>query len=124
MKSLVEVSRRVSAVAAVLFLKRPEGYLPDITLGVTEETARKLRFAATEPFTQRLLTPRRTLALGQGVALTRCLGPKADPEDHRYMKRLIMVPATFRAQEGYLLLSFALESVSSIEKLLGKLLVQ
>ncbi len=40
------------------------------------------------------------------------------------MKRLVMVPATFRAQDAYLFLSFALESVSSIEKILAKLLVR
>ena len=38
MKSLIEVSRRVSAVAAALFIRSVTGYAPDLTIGVGEKS--------------------------------------------------------------------------------------
>jgi hypothetical protein len=124
MKSLVEVSRRVSAVAAVLFLKRTGGYLPDITIGVTEGTAKDLRFTVDEPFARLFLDPRLALTINQSVAETRSLRPRVDPEDHRYMKRILLLPASYRGQEAYLLLSLAIEGSIGMEALLKNLLVQ
>ena len=45
MKSLVEVSRRVSAVSAGLFLKKVQGFVPDLTVGLSEKSVKTFVFA-------------------------------------------------------------------------------
>ena len=56
MKSLVEMSRRVSAVSAGLFVKKLQGYAPDLTIGISEKTLLTLAFGTEEPFYQMILS--------------------------------------------------------------------
>ena len=124
MKSLVEVSRRVSAVSACLFLKKKEGYLPDLTIGFSERTLPLLHFETSEPFFKTLLAPRKVVAINRNPAEIGSMAGKIDLEDLRYTKRMLLIPATFRAQEAYLLLSFAPETDISIESMVTKLVIR
>ncbi|HEY9595558.1 MAG TPA: hypothetical protein VHE79_13855, partial [Spirochaetia bacterium] len=124
MKSLVEVSRRVSAVSAGVFLRKVDGFTLDLTVGMGEKTVETLRFALTEPVSQTLLVPRMAFAIAKNPAEIAFLRLRFDEEDLRYIKRLLFLPATFRGQEAYLFLSFSGETDIVIETLVAKLLIE
>jgi hypothetical protein len=124
MKSLVEVSRRVLAVNAVLFLKKEQEYAPDLTVGLGESTLQNLGFGSTEPFYTSLLLLRKAVAVDKNPAEVRFLKAKIAPEDLRYMKRILFLPATFRGQEAYLMLSFTGDTDIAMEPMLSRLFVQ
>jgi hypothetical protein len=124
MKTLVELSRRVSAVSAGLFLKKIQAYAPDLAVGMSEKTLLRLSFSATEPVYKALLSARKAFAVNKNSADVGFLMGKIDPEDLRYMKRILLLPASFRGQEAYLLLSFAGETEIMIGQMLEKLVVR
>jgi hypothetical protein len=124
MKTLVELSRRVSAVSAGLFIKKVQVYAPDMTVGLSEKTVRTLSFSAGEPVYKSLLAPRKAFAVNKSSADVAFLMGKIDPEDLRYMKRVLFLPANFRGQEAYVLLSFAGETEIEISQILVKLVVR
>ena len=63
MKSLVEMSRRVSAVSAGLFVKKTGGYVPDLTIGISEKSLPTIAFNTDEPFHTMLLAPRKAIVI-------------------------------------------------------------
>ena len=121
MKSLIEVSRRVSAVAAALFIRTVTGYAPDLTIGVGEKSTGLLHFDAEEPFTVRLLSPRLMVAVERNPAEVRTLRSRFDEDDLRYVKRLLFLPATFRGQEAFLMLAFPVDADLQPSGILSKL---
>ncbi|MBE3065069.1 MAG: hypothetical protein IMZ69_08635 [Spirochaetes bacterium] len=121
MKSLIEVSRRVSATGAGLFIRSLSGYAPDLTIGISEKTLLLLHFEGAEAFTTRLLASRGAVAVERNPAEIRTLRRKIDEDDLRYMKRLLLLPATFRGQEAYLLLCFSVEADVSPAAVFSKL---
>jgi hypothetical protein len=123
MKSLVEISRRVSAVSAALLIKKVQGYAPDLTIGLGEITLQSLTFDSADPFHTSLLQLRKAIAIIRNPAEVRFLRARIAAEDLRYVKRVLLLPATFRGQEAYLFLSFAAEVDISIEEVLSKLVV-
>jgi hypothetical protein len=124
MKSLVEVSRRVSAVSAGLFLKKLDRYVPDLTIGLSEKTVKTCIFGPGDPISPGYLLSRKAVAIDRNPAEIRFLSAKFDQEDIRYMKRVLFVPAVFRSQEAYLLFSFSGETDISIDLILSKLIVR
>ncbi len=121
MKSLIEVSRRVSAVAAALFIRTVTGYTPDLTIGVGEKSGGLLRFAPDEPFTTGFLAARRMVAVLRSPADIRTFRSRFDEDDLRYVKSLLFIPATFRGQEGCLLLAFPTEADLSPATVISRL---
>jgi hypothetical protein len=71
-----------------------------------------------------LLSQRKALAVNRNPAELRMWRVLFDPEDVRYMKRILMLPATFRSQDAYLLLAFAADSDIVIRVILAGLLVR
>jgi hypothetical protein len=124
MKSLVELSRRVAAVSAVILLKKVRGYSPDLTVGVNEKTIRLLTFNSAEAIFAELLVPRKAVLVDRSPAESKIFKTKYDAEDLKYTKRVALLPATFRGQEAYLLFSFSSETGITINSLLSRLLVQ
>ncbi len=124
MKTLVELSRRVSAVSAGLFIKKVQTYALDLTVGMSERTVRTLAFSAGEPAFKSLFAPRKYFAVNKNSADVAFLRVKIDPDDLRYMKRVLLFPANFRGQEAYLLLGFAGETEIVISQILAKLVVR
>jgi hypothetical protein len=124
MKSLVEVSRRVSAVSAGLFVKKLEGYAPDLTVGISEKTLQIMAFVTTEPFFKMVLLARKAVAVEKNPAEMKFLNGKITSDDLRYMKRVLFLPSIFRGQDAYLLLSFASEADIKMNTMLSKLVVQ
>ena len=106
MKSLVEVSRRVSAVSAGLLLKKADGWSPDLTIGLGDRTLAGLHFRKEEPFSTLLLGKRLTVAVDRPPGELKTISLRFDPEDLRYAKRILLLPATFRGQEAYILFGF------------------
>jgi hypothetical protein len=124
MKSLVEVSRRVSAVSAGLLLKKADGWSPDLTIGFSDRTLTGLNFRKGEPFGTLLLGKRLGVAIDRPPGEIKTIRVRIDPEDLRYAKRLLLLPATFRGQEAYLLFAFAADSDVLLENVLSSLQVQ
>ena len=124
MKSLVEVSRRVSAVSAGLLLKKADGWSPDLTIGLGDRTLAGLHFRKDEPFGSLLLGKRLTVAIDRPPGELKTIRVRIDPEDLRYAKRLLLLPSTFRGQEAYLLFAFAADSDILLENVLSSLQVQ
>jgi hypothetical protein len=124
MKSLVEVSRRVSAVSAGLLLKSAKGYAPDLSIGVSEKSLKTLTIANVDPLYSILLAHRKAVAVNRNPAEIAVLKEKLDADDLRYMKRILLLPASFRGQDAYLLLAFAIETEISIEGMITALAVQ
>jgi hypothetical protein len=91
---------------------------------LSEKTVRTLSFAAGEPVYKSLLAARKAFAVNRNSADVAFLAGKVDPEDLRYMKRVLFIPAGFRGQEAYLLLSFAGETEIVIGQILAKLVVR
>ncbi len=110
MKSLIEVSRRVSAVAAAIFIRGATGFVPDLTIGIGEKSTGLLQFGSEEPFTTTFLSARRMLTVERNPAEIRTLRSRFDEDDLRYVKRLLFLPATFRGQDACLLLAFPVEA--------------
>ena len=123
MKSLVEVSRRVTAVSACLLLKKPDGFLPDLTVGLSEKSAQSLRFAVDGPMCKLLLSQRKAVVVNRNPAEIQYWRALFDFDDLRYMKRIVMLPVTFRNQDAYALLAFAADSDVAISTILTKLIV-
>jgi hypothetical protein len=124
MKSLVEVSRRVEAVSACVFLKKVQGYSVDLTVGLGEKTLPILGFATGTAFHAEVLNQRKVVTVDKVPSEIRFLKSRFDQDDLRYMKRLLFIPAMFRGQEAYLFLSFSGETDINLETILSKLLVQ
>ncbi len=124
MKSLVEVSRRVSAVSAGLLLKKADGWSPDLTIGFSDRTLAGLNFRKGEPFGTLLLGKRLGVAIDRPPGEIKTIRVRIDPEDLRYAKRILLLPATFRGQEAYLLFAFAADSDILLENVLSSLQVQ
>jgi hypothetical protein len=124
MKTLVELSRRVSAVSAGVFIRKIQTYELDLTVGLSERTVRTLTFSSGEPVYKSLLAARKAFAVNKNSADAPFLMGKIDPEDLKYMKRVLLFPANFRGQEAYLLLSFAGETEIAIGPMLAKLVVR
>ena len=124
MKSLVEVSRRVSAVSAGLFLKKLDGFVPDLTIGLSEKSVLACTFGPRDPLSATFLLARKAVAIDKNPSEIRFLAGRFDQEDIRYMKRMLFVPAVFRNLDAYLMLSFSGETDISIEPILSKLIVR
>ena len=124
MKTLVELSRRVSAVSGGVFIRKVQTYELDLTVGLTEKTVRILTFSSGEPVFKSLFSARKAFAVNKNSADVPFLVGKIDPEDLKYMKRVIFFPANFRGQEAYLLLSFAGETEIVVSQILSKLVVR
>jgi hypothetical protein len=124
MKSLVEVSRRVAAVSAGLLLRKADGWAPDLTIGLGDRTVAGLQFRTGEPFEALLLARRLAVAVDRPPGEVRTIRVRIDAEDLRYAKRLLLLPATFRGQEAYLILAFAADSDILLENVLSSLQVQ
>ena len=123
MKSLVEISRRVSAVSAGLLLKKADGWSPDLTIGLGDRTLTGLHFRKEEPFELLLLGKRLAVAIDRPPGELKTIRVRIDPEDLRYAKRILLLPATFRGQEAYLLFAFAADSDILLENVLSSLQV-
>jgi hypothetical protein len=123
MKSLVEISRRVSAVSAGLLLKKPNGYFLDLAVGVNEKTFASLKFVNGDPILG-LMSMRRVVAVNRNIVEVRTLRSRIDVDDLRYMRRLLIIPAIFRGQDGYLFFSFSSESDIVMEYFLSSLKIQ
>jgi hypothetical protein len=124
MKSLVEVSRRVAAVSAALLLKSADGWSPDLSIGFGDRTLAGLSFRTSEPFTSLLLEKRLAVAVDRPPGEVKTIRMRIDPEDLRYAKRMLLLPATFRGQEAYLFFVFAADSDILLENVLSNLQVQ
>jgi hypothetical protein len=124
MKSLVEASRRVAAVSAGLLLKNADGWSPDLSIGLGDRTLAGLTFRKSEPFAALLLGKRLAVAIDRPPGEVRTIRVRIDPEDLRYAKRLLLLPATFRGQEAYMLFTFATDSDILLENVLSSLQVQ
>jgi hypothetical protein len=124
MKSLVEVSRRVSAVSAGLLMKKVQGFAPDLTVGLSDKSVQTFVFVPNEPFTAQFLQTRKAVAIDRNPADVRLLSTRFDQDDIRYMKRILFIPAVFRSQEAFLFLSFSGETDISINVMLSKLIVR
>jgi hypothetical protein len=124
MKSLVEVSRRVAAISAALLLKKADGWSPDLAIGLGDRTLAGLQFRTGEPFGTLLLGKRLAVAIDRPPGELKMVRVRIDTEDLRYTKRLLLLPATFRGQEAYLLFAFAADSDIILENVLSSLQVQ
>ncbi|HVO38487.1 MAG TPA: hypothetical protein VMV03_05595 [Spirochaetia bacterium] len=124
MKSLVEISRRVSAVGAGLLMKKATGYLPDLTVGLGERSVQAFHFDLREPVSSEILGPRKAAAVNRNLSEIGLFSSRFDAEDIRYMKRLMLIPAIFRGQEAFLFLSFTSETEIVPASILSKLIVR
>jgi hypothetical protein len=124
MKSLVEVSRRVSAVSAGLLLKKVQGFSPDLTVGLSDKSVQSFVFQSNEPFSIGFLQTRKAVAIDKNPADIRFLSARFDPDDIRYMKRILIIPAVFRSQEAFLFLSFSSETDIAMNVMLSNLIVR
>jgi hypothetical protein len=124
MKSLVEVSRRVSAVSAGVFIKKIQKYSLDLTVGLSEKSIQRLHFDSSEPFCSSMLMPRKAVAINKNPSEVGFLKKLFEQEDLRYMRHTLFLPAIFRGQEAYLFLSFSGETDIVLDAMLSKLLVQ
>jgi hypothetical protein len=124
MKSLVEVSRRVSAVSAGLLIKKVQGFSPDLTVGLSDKSIQTLVFSATEAFAAEFLQKRKAVTIDKNPADVRFLSSRIDLEDLRYMRRILFIPAVFRSQDAFLFLSFSGETDIAMNVMLSKLIVR
>ncbi len=124
MKSLVEVSRRVSAVSAGVFLKKLQQYAMDLTVGLSDKSIPLLHFDSPDAFFSSFLSSRKAVAINKNPAEVRFLKKLFEEDDLRYMRHMLFLPAIFRGQEAYLCLSFSSETEIAPGVLLSKLLVQ
>jgi len=114
----------VSGVNAGILLKRPQEYAPDLTVGLSEKSFQACRFPGEEPLVTEFLRSRMTVLINRNPSEIRFLASRFDSEDIKYMKRMILIPATFRSQEAYLFLSFSGETETTLGAILSKLLVK
>ncbi|MCX5841352.1 MAG: hypothetical protein NTY16_07860, partial [Deltaproteobacteria bacterium] len=124
MKSLVEVSRRVEAVSAALFLKKIEGYFVDLTVGLGEKTLSILNFDVNSPFYSDMLLARKVISVDKTPTEIRFLKSRFDPDDLRYMRHVLFIPTIFRGQEAYLFFAFSGETDIAMNAILVKLLTR
>ena len=124
MKSLVEVSRRVSAVSGGVLLKKVEGYASDLSVGMSEKTVQTFKFGVSDALYSLLFLPRKAIVFQKNPSDVQTLRSRFDQDDLRYMKRVLFIPAIFRGQEAYLFLSFSGETEIAIDSILSKLIVE
>jgi hypothetical protein len=124
MRSLVEISRRVSAVSAGLLSKSPQAYGLELTVGLSESSRLKLRLPVDDPFVSRFLTARKTVAVEKNPSEIEMWRTLIDQEDLRYIKRILLIPAKFRSQEAYLFLAFASDQEIALKDVFSKLKVR
>jgi hypothetical protein len=89
-----------------------------------ERTIQGLKLSLNEPFCQAFLLPRKAVVLDRNPAELPFLKDRFDPEDLRYIKRLMFIPATFRGQEASLFLSFSGETDLAMDVMMSKLIIK
>jgi hypothetical protein len=124
MRSLVEISRRVSAVSAALMAKSPSGFSLELTVGLNEKSRQKLHLESDNPLNKLFLKQRKAIAVEKNPSDLDIWQVFIDREDLRYMKRVLLIPAHFRSQEAYLLLAFASDQEIGLKDIFSKLLVR
>ncbi|HVP19066.1 MAG TPA: hypothetical protein VMU36_08715, partial [Spirochaetia bacterium] len=123
MKSLVEISRRVAAVSAALLVRKSDGFFPDLTVGFSEKSRRRLQFGADDPFSTLFLAERKAVGIDRNPSELRMWKEIIDQEDLRFMKRILLLPAIFASQDAYIVLAFAADQGIVLKSILSKLLV-
>ena len=123
MRSLVEVSRRVSAVSACLLAGGPDGYSLELAVGLNEKSRQKLHLEAGDPLNELFLKERKAVAIEKNPSDLETWRAFIDQEDLRYMKRVLLVPAVFHSHEAYLLLAFASDREIVLKDIFSELLV-
>jgi hypothetical protein len=124
MKSLAEVSRRVSAVSAGVLVKRPYGYFLELSIGLNEKSSQQLHFDSEDPFNVLFFAERKAVAIDRNPSDIQTWRILIDLEDLRYMKRILLIPATFHSREAYLLLGFAADQDIVLRNIFSNLLIR
>jgi hypothetical protein len=117
-RALVEVSRRVQAVAAAVLVESGGAFRAQFSIGLAESGPGRFAFASAGAVGTEVLSGRRGAVVNEGLDAIAAFSDKASPEDLRFMKRAALLPALFRGQAGFLFLAFAEERDWDLKALL------
>jgi hypothetical protein len=108
-RALVEVSRRVMAVAAAVLTESGGAFRPRFSIGLSEAGAARFVFPLDGILGTEVLSSRAAAVVNEDLDSIEVFTGAAAPDDLRLMRRAVLIPALFRGLDGYLFLAFAEE---------------
>ena len=120
-RSLVEISRKVNAVSVIMLTKKDNAFIPDLTLGIGEETTGKFRFLFEEPLAKEGFVKREVIVVNEPADQDENLKSKVAEADATYLKRSLFIPCKFQGSEAVLYFGFAKEQDIDIEYFFSQL---
>lgn len=120
LESLVEVSRKIQAVSAVILMEAGQSFDSVLRVGLMEKPA-TIRFAAGEPFYDRLLKQHQTVLILERPASIPGLAGKFHPEDQKYMQGALFLPAVYQSVPAYLFLGLPSRRGLELKEIIARL---
>jgi len=123
-KSLVEITRRASAVSGAIFVLKDGNVVPEITIGLSESSAKIFLLKETEPFVVRYMKTRLGVVIQKTFLEMHTFEGKTDPQDSRFIKRSVFLPVQFHGQDAYLFLAFTADSDIRLGEILANIRIE
>ena len=120
MKSLVEISRKIKAVNAALLVKAGDAYVTKLRIGLLDKPERIL-FSAGDPFYDRFLSRRQAVLLSERPESIPSLAARFNPEDLKYMKAALFLPAVYQKTQAVLFLGLPSKKSMELKDIINKL---
>jgi len=120
-RSLIAISQDISAVGVILLGDREGRYEPLLNIGVDDVTLSRFRFAGDDPICVDVLRKRKALIVHKPIADVEPLRGKVSSEDAAYIKRALLLPATYRRSSAFLFFAFARDANVVLRELFSAL---
>jgi hypothetical protein len=117
-KSLIEISKRVNAIAVALLAEKNDGFWPDMTLGLNEKSVGGFHFFTDELFVKQYFSRSDTLVINKAADRIEELVSKFSKDDIKYIKRAIFFPAIHGHTRSLLFFAFSRELPLDIDAIL------
>ena len=119
-KALVEVSRTVQAVSCAIMIKDDDFFIPDITIGLSDNSQKIFKIGQKDPFGQMFVKEGTTVICNAELKSVKYFSSKFSDEDKPYFKRAVFFPIVYKSASALLFFSFSKDSILEIKELIGR----
>jgi hypothetical protein len=119
--ALVDISKRIEAVSVAVLVKEQDAFTPQLTLGLGEESAKKLKFGLDDPLVKSYFKQKKTLLINEEIGKITQLKGRFTSNDLKYIKKAVFFPSHYRNRDAVLFFGFACDEDLRIDSILNRL---
>jgi hypothetical protein len=120
LRSLVELSRKLKAVNAAIFVAVKDRFEPRLKVGLLDHGG-ALEFTAEEPVGARYLSARKTVVVAESLEKVKALSRHFHPDDLKYMQGGLFLPVIYQRTDGVLFLGLPLKKKWKVAEIISSL---